>query len=84
MLFLLKSEFCPFSKTKHDRQSCVYAHNWQDFKRPYDTLLKSKNCSSWDFKKEINYYKDGCKTGENCDFCHGWKESEYHLENYKK
>ncbi len=28
LLFHLKTEFCPFSRIKHDRFSCVYAHNW--------------------------------------------------------
>lgn len=35
-LFHFKTVWCPFSHTDdktHPRESCVYAHNWQDFRR---------------------------------------------------
>jgi len=84
LLFLFKSEFCPFSKINHDRFKCVYAHNWQDFKRPYKETLKAIVCKSWDKSKEILEYEQGCERGFECSLCHGWKELEYHLINFKK
>jgi len=27
-LYMFKSEFCPYSKIKHDKYKCVFAHNW--------------------------------------------------------
>jgi len=35
LLFRFKSQFCPFAWHRHNAFACVYAHNWQDFKRPY-------------------------------------------------
>jgi len=34
--------------------------------------------------RELIDYKDGCRQGTSCLFCHGWKELEYHQKNYKK
>lgn len=84
LLFSFKSEFCPFSKINHDRFKCVYAHNWQDFKRPYSENIKAIVCKSWDKNKEILEYEQGCERGFDCQLCHGWKELEYHLVNFKK
>lgn len=84
LLFQFKSEFCPFSKINHDRFTCVYAHNWQDFKRPFFQKLKPVPCKNWNKDKEILEYFDGCARGFDCDFCHGWKECEYHILNFKK
>ena len=84
LLFHFKSEFCPFSKIEHDRFKCVYAHNWQDYKRPYSIGLKPVPCKNWDKEKEIVVYEEGCAQGNNCEYCHGWKECEYHYLNFKK
>lgn len=84
LLFLFKSEFCPFSKINHDRFKCVYAHNWQDFKRPFNEKIKPNVCKNWDKNKEILEYEQGCDRGFDCTSCHGWKELEYHLANFKK
>ena len=32
-MFHYKTVFCPFNLTAHDKSICVYAHNWQDFRR---------------------------------------------------
>lgn len=32
-LFYYKTIWCPFNYINHDRAICVYAHNWQDFRR---------------------------------------------------
>lgn len=84
LLFFFKTEFCPFSKINHDRFTCVYAHNWQDYKRPFFNNLKPSPCKKWDKDKEILEYTEGCPLGFNCDHCHGWKECEYHIVNFKK
>ena len=59
LLFEFKSVFCPFSKLEHDRYTCVYAHNWQDFKRPFSHELTPMMCKSWDKEKEILVYSEG-------------------------
>lgn len=84
LLFSFKSEFCPFSKISHDRFKCVYAHNWQDFKRPFSESIKPVACKAWDKNKEILEYEQGCERGFDCASCHGWKELEYHLANFKR
>ncbi len=83
MLFKFKSIFCPFSLIPHDKFSCVYAHNWQDYKRPFDKRLKSIKCKNWNKDKKLAFYTDGCGKGKSCQFTHGWKELEYHFKNYK-
>jgi hypothetical protein len=35
-MFYYKTEFCPFNLTEHDKSKCVYAHNWQDYRRKPD------------------------------------------------
>jgi hypothetical protein len=84
LLFLFKSEYCPFSKIDHDRFKCVYAHNWQDFKRPFKRSFVPINCHNWNTDKEIIIYEDGCPLGHECNYCHGWKEYEYHYKIFKK
>lgn len=56
LFFYFKSEFCPFSKIDHDRFTCVYAHNWQDFKRPLFKGQIAKACPQWSIEKEILEY----------------------------
>lgn len=83
MLFRFKSVFCPFWH-EHDKLKCVYAHNWQDFKRPFNSKLQPKSCPFWDRKKHLENYIEGCALGFDCVFCHGWKELEFHpLSNQK-
>ncbi len=79
LLFNFKSEFCPFSKMNHDRFTCVYAHNWQDYKRPFFHNQKPIVCSYWNSEEEILRYEDGCPNNISCEYCHGWKEFEYHV-----
>ena len=30
-MFYYKTVWCPYSDREHQRDACVYAHNWQDF-----------------------------------------------------
>jgi hypothetical protein len=59
-IYYFKSVWCPFNYF-HDKSSCVYAHNWQDYRRspltyPYSTTI----CQKWDNRKTILNYFEGC------------------------
>ena len=84
LLYLFKSEFCPFNKFCPDKFKCVYAHNWQDFKRPFDYKIFPLPCKNWNKNLKLAFYVDGCENGFGCLMCHGWKEYDYHLKNFKK
>lgn len=83
LLFLFKTQFCPFSWHRHDAFSCVYAHNWQDFKRPYFSGQLAIACPSWKNTSRISSYYDDCPDGFSCRFCHGWKELDFHPSRLK-
>lgn len=83
IFFRFKSEFCPMMWKKHDYFFCVYAHNWQDFKRPFSASLKPVQCPQWNRHAQIFEYKSGCPEGFSCNNCHGWKEINYHPTFYK-
>ena len=47
-MFFFKTVWCPLGDSPHVREDCVYAHNWQDFRRKpnlYD--YKPENCTNW-------------------------------------
>lgn len=77
LLFRFKSEFCPFGKLPHDRFICVYAHNWQDFKRPYRDY-SPEQCPHWNPENTLVRYEEACPLGFSCGYSHGWKEREFH------
>lgn len=82
-LFHFKTVWCPYTK-KHARDECVYAHNWQDFRRkPQLFPYSQEQCPQWHSKTFIHVYGDGCKNEFLCPYSHGWKEQEYHPKNYK-
>ena len=83
IFFTFKSEFCPF-KHQHDRFVCVYAHNWQDYKRPFHENILPAQCPRWNRDAKLETYLDGCPDGFGCTLCHGWKELEYHPALYMK
>ncbi len=83
-MFHFKTVWCPFNETNHARDQCVYAHNWQDFRRkPHVYPYEKSQCANWDLSKIINVYYDGCGNGMPCRYSHGWKEQEYHPLAYK-
>ena len=46
---------------------CVYAHNWQDYRRkPNKVNYDPTACPNWDPNAYIINYKDGCPMEENC------------------
>lgn len=83
-IFHYKTLWCPFNLTQHDKALCVYAHNWQDFRRkPNVYEYEPEACNSWNPSEFIDKYIRGCPQGLNCNKCHGWKELEYHPYLYK-
>ena len=50
-MFYFKTIWCPYSDTTHPRDSCVYAHNWQDYRRkPHLYDYDKEQCSNWQMK----------------------------------
>jgi len=83
-MFHFKTVWCPFNLTQHDKALCVYAHNWQDYRRkPNVCAYDPTPCQNWRSTDFILNYEDGCYFKEKCSKCHGWKENEYHPLNYK-
>jgi len=83
-MFHFKTVWCPFNLTQHDKALCVYAHNWQDYRRkPHVHSYDPSSCPNWKSTDFILNYEDGCPFKEKCPKCHGWKEHEYHPFNYK-
>eukprot|EP01017_Pseudomicrothorax_dubius_P043218 TRINITY_DN7154_c0_g1_i6.p1 TRINITY_DN7154_c0_g1~~TRINITY_DN7154_c0_g1_i6.p1 ORF type:complete len:337 (+),score=23.83 TRINITY_DN7154_c0_g1_i6:72-1082(+) len=83
-MFYFKTVLCPFNLTQHDKAQCVYAHNWQDFRRkPQLHAYEPIACPNWKSTDFVLNYEDGCPLGFNCGKCHGWKELEYHPLNFK-
>lgn len=83
-MFIFKTVWCPFNLIVHDRALCVYAHNYQDFRRkPSLTFYQPLACPNWKTSEFICNYEDACPNHYNCDKSHGWKESEYHPLIYK-
>ena len=83
--FCYKTIYCPFTHV-HEKSTCEYAHNVQDFRRNPKTVphYKPEVCRKWNMKNEITKYEDGgCNYNEACDKCHGWKELEYHPKYFK-
>lgn len=80
----LKTVWCPFIR-QHDKGMCVYAHNWQDFRRkPKQFIYSPVPCTDWKTSTFIlSYEEGGCSIGLSCTKCHGWKEIEFHPEVYK-
>lgn len=84
LIYSYKTIFCPFSKKSHNKVDCPYAHDLEDFKRPYFENLKPFLCENWKRNKKEKNYREKCANGFDCEFCHGWKEFDYHLENVNK
>lgn len=83
-LYEYKTVYCPFNHP-HDKSSCEYSHNVQDFRRiPKEVNYKAEICKKWNVSSDVaTYEKGGCDKMKECDKCHGWKELEYHPEFYK-
>ena len=83
-IFRFKTVMCPFFNLKHDKGTCVYAHNFQDYRRRPDVFhYELKPCPYWKYDAYVHNYEEGCPYGEKCDKCHGWKEYDFHPLYYK-
>lgn len=83
-MFHYKTIFCPFNLTQHDKALCVYAHNWQDYRRKPDVIYyEPEPCEFWNPDGFIEDYNSACPAKEKCTKCHGWKELEFHPLVYK-
>lgn len=83
-LFHYKTVMCPFNQNKHDKSLCVYAHNWQDFRRkPNEYYYEPIPCSNWKTREFVGTYDEGCRLERDCDKCHGWKEYDFHPMNWR-
>lgn len=70
-MFHFKTDFCPYSN-EHDRARCVYAHNWQDYRRdPSKYTYSPVLCRNWNRTKKISSYDQGCPKKFDCQDCHG-------------
>ncbi len=82
-MYYFKTGWCPFNH-EHNKAACVYAHNWQDFRRkPHLFHYSNELCPNWQSETFISEYKEGCVYEHNCGYCHGWKEQLYHPLTYK-
>lgn len=84
LLFHFKTEFCPFNLFEHDKFLCVYAHNFQDYRRKWSQELTPKVCKDWNPNTRVEVYESACPRGFQCPYCHGWKELDYHHTLLKK
>jgi hypothetical protein len=83
-MFHFKTAWCPFAES-HPIEECVYAHNWQDYRRkPHCYYYTPKQCPLWNNSKLITTYLEGCPNGMLCPNAHGWKEAEYHPSLFQK
>lgn len=47
-IFHFKTVWCPHEERTHEKDRCVYAHNWQDYRRKPNIFSYSKDfCSVW-------------------------------------
>ncbi len=82
-MYKFKTEWCPFNH-EHNKSICVYAHNWQDYRRKLSNCAYScELCSNWKHELYISDYNEGCANGFTCSLSHGWKEHLFHPHSYK-
>lgn len=77
-----KTQWCVFAHA-HDWNNCVYAHTWQDYRRPPSVGYGPAPCPLWEFSDTRIDYQSRCANGFRCPFAHGRKEQLYHPSFYK-
>jgi hypothetical protein len=83
-MYHFKTVWCPFNYINHDKGGCVYAHNWQDFRRrPDQYRYEAVPCPFWKPTEIVQNYDKGCPDGMHCQKCHGWKEYDFFPMIYK-
>jgi len=77
-----KTAWCPIG-AQHDWQTCVYAHNYQDARRPPDVGYGPRPCAYWKDSDHNSEYEERCPLGYRCPYAHGAKEQLYHPSCFK-
>lgn len=84
VFFMLKykTRWCPIG-VQHEWHNCVYAHNYQDARRPVDIGYGARLCPYWSKKDTGAEYAQRCPLGLRCPYSHGAKEQLYHPQYFK-
>lgn len=72
-----KTLWCPIGM-QHDWQVCMYAHTYQDVRRPPSIGYGHQLCPYWSKKETTLAYSQRCPLGPRCPYSHGAKEQLYH------
>ncbi|CAJ1371403.1 unnamed protein product [Effrenium voratum] len=81
-MFKYKIHWCPIG-VQHEWHNCVYAHNYQDARRPVDIGYGARLCPYWSKKDTGAEYSQRCPLGLRCPYSHGAKEQLYHPQYFK-
>eukprot|EP00929_Paragymnodinium_shiwhaense_P044409 TRINITY_DN22794_c0_g1_i1.p1 TRINITY_DN22794_c0_g1~~TRINITY_DN22794_c0_g1_i1.p1 ORF type:complete len:524 (-),score=104.25 TRINITY_DN22794_c0_g1_i1:265-1836(-) len=74
--------WCPIG-TQHDWQLCMYAHTYQDVRRPPSIGYGLQLCPYWSKKETTLAYSQRCPLGPRCAYAHGAKEQLYHPQYFR-
>jgi len=77
-----KTRWCPIG-VQHEWHTCVYAHNYQDARRPPSIGYGIRVCPYWSKKDSNAEYFQRCPLGLRCPYSHGAKEQLYHPQYFK-
>jgi len=81
-MYKYKTRWCPIG-VQHEWHSCVYAHNYQDARRPPSLGYGARICPYWSKKDTSAEYFQRCPLGLRCPYSHGAKEQLYHPMYFK-
>jgi len=81
-MFKYKTMWCPIG-VQHEWHTCVYAHNYQDARRPVNIGYGARLCPYWSKKDTGAEYSQRCPLGLRCPYAHGAKEQLYHPQYFK-
>lgn len=81
-MYKYKTLWCPIG-VQHEWHTCVYAHNYQDARRPVSIGYGAKLCPYWSKKDAGAEYSQRCPLGLRCPYSHGAKEQLYHPQYFK-
>lgn len=81
-MYKYKTLWCPIG-VLHDWHTCVYAHNYQDARRPVSIGYGGRLCPYWSKADSRSPYQQRCPFGYRCPYSHGAKEQLYHPHYYK-
>lgn len=81
-MYKYKTRWCPVG-VQHEWHTCVYAHNYQDARRPVNIGYGARLCPYWSKKDTGAEYSQRCPLGLRCPYAHGAKEQLYHPYYFK-